>query len=82
ARVVARAGSGRIFAANDSESLAEELVWMYQHENDVEQMGRNGRIAALGEFSWRHDARRLLDMYSDMDSRFGRVAPPADSGTY
>jgi len=84
ARVVRRSGSGRIFTADDSDSFAEELVWMYHHENQVEQMGQNGRIAALGEFSWQHDARRLVGMYKDLDAHGGprtrRASPRSESG--
>ena len=66
-RVVALSKSGRIFNANDSDSLAKELLWMYHHPDELAVMGENGRIAALGMFSWRHDASRLVNMYEEID---------------
>lgn len=67
-RVVSQVRCGRIFKADSSESLAEELMWMYRHPGELEKMGRNGQSAALGEFSWRHDAKRLVNMYTDIQN--------------
>jgi glycosyltransferase involved in cell wall biosynthesis len=66
ARVVSLAECGRIFEANSSESLAEQLIWMHRHRDDIEKMGGSGRMAALGPFSWKHDAGRLVNMYQEI----------------
>ena len=66
-RVVEDSNSGCVFKANDSKDLADKLVYMYNHPSETVQMGGNGQKAALGKYSWQHDAERLIEMYSGLE---------------
>jgi glycosyltransferase involved in cell wall biosynthesis len=81
ARVVSQAESGRIFQADSSESLAKELIWMHDHPDELKKMGQNGRRSALGEFSWRHDASRLVNMYTDINEEIQNTSNGSARGT-
>jgi glycosyltransferase involved in cell wall biosynthesis len=63
-RIVEETGAGLVFRANDSGSLAGQLLYMYKNPERMKEMGECGRAAALGPYSWTHDARRLVDMYA------------------
>ena len=65
-RIVEEAQSGCVFEANDSQDLGRQLVYMYNHPEELVQMGLNGQRAALGKYAWRHDAQRLVEMYDDL----------------
>jgi glycosyltransferase involved in cell wall biosynthesis len=81
ARVVSRADCGRIFKADSSQNLAEELIWMHDHPDELKQMGQNGRDAALGEFSWQHDAQRLVNMYAEIEEEIKNASNRGAGGT-
>jgi glycosyltransferase involved in cell wall biosynthesis len=82
ARIVSQAESGRIFKADSSESLAKELIWMHDHPVELKKMGQNGRRAALGEFSWRHDASRLVNMYIEISEEIQNTLIRSAEGTH
>lgn len=65
-RIVEEAQSGCVFKANDSQDLSKQLVYMYNHPEELVQMGLNGQRAALGKYAWRHDAQRLIEMYDEL----------------
>jgi len=69
-RVVEDSNSGCVFRANDSEDLADKLVYMYNHPSEIAQMASNGQKAALGRYSWQHDADRLIEMYSELERSY------------
>ena len=63
-RVVDDSGCGLVFDADNPQDFAQKLIVLNQDREAAEQMGRNGREAALGPYSWRHDAQRLRDAYA------------------
>ncbi|CAP45184.1 glycosyltransferase family 4 protein [Bordetella petrii] len=75
ARIVEDSGAGRIFEADNAHSLAKEMIWMYENPTACESMGRAGQEAALGKFSWHHDAARLCAMYAYFDSEARQFSP-------
>ena len=66
-RIVQDAQSGLVFKANDPASLAKCLVLLYQDPALKEKLGENGQKAALGAYSWQHDARNLVQLYTEMN---------------
>ena len=66
ARIVSESKCGRVFKAGCVESFVNELIWMRQHPTKTDEMGRNGRYAALGRFAWRTDAAVLMKMYAEL----------------
>jgi glycosyltransferase involved in cell wall biosynthesis len=65
-RIAEETQSGCVFKANDSQDLGRQLVYMYNHPEELVQMGLNGQRAALGKYAWRHDAQRLVEMYDEL----------------
>lgn len=65
-RIVEDTGSGLVFNANNSESLADCFVKLYEDGDEIaKKYGENGHDAALGKYSWKNDSERLVTMYKD-----------------
>ena len=62
-RIVNEAQCGLVFKAGHSTDLAKKLVKLYNEPQLSGKMGANGMSSALGPYAWRHDAKRLTDMY-------------------
>ena len=67
-RIVEESNAGFVFRANDSADLAEKLVEMFTHPDQMVKLGKNGRTAALGKYAWRNDAGRLITMYQELEA--------------
>ena len=67
ARIVRDTRSGLIFEANNSQDCANKLIEMYQNPDLIEEMGHNGRSAALGPYAWRNDAKKLVQTYREIE---------------
>jgi glycosyltransferase involved in cell wall biosynthesis len=65
-RIVEDAQAGKVFRANDAQHLAKKLIEMFKNPSELKRMGQKGHDAALGKYSWRHDAKRLLQAYDDI----------------
>jgi glycosyltransferase involved in cell wall biosynthesis len=65
-RIVLDSGCGKIFRANDYLDMADKLIWMYEHPDELKKMGYLGHKFALGKYSWRHDSQTLNLMYKEL----------------
>jgi glycosyltransferase involved in cell wall biosynthesis len=67
ARIVNETKAGRIFKANNSVDFAQKIIEIYNNLDLSAKMGRNGFDAAKNSYSWRNDARRLIQMYFGLE---------------
>ena len=82
-RIVEETQAGLVFQTGRAAELAECLITLHANvDRCAERYGENGRRAALGPYAWRHDARRLIDMYRGLEAEFHAPAPqPAALGS-
>ena len=52
--------------ANDPRDLAKKLIQLNQNPEELEQMSKNGIIAANGKYSWKIEKNKLLELYSSL----------------
>ena len=71
-RIVEDTKAGVVFRANDPGDLAKKFIYMYENSHALNDMGLNGREAALGKYAWRHDAERLIDFYAGLSSKLNQ----------
>jgi len=71
-RIVEDTKAGVVFRANDPGDLAKKFIYMYENSHALNDMGLNGREAALGKYAWRHDAERLIDFYTDLSGKLNK----------
>ena len=67
ARIVNETQSGLVFETNNSNDLAQKLVRIYREPEQSAEMGQNGYRAATGKYAWHHDAKRLNQMYHNLE---------------
>jgi glycosyltransferase involved in cell wall biosynthesis len=54
---------------NDINEIVKTFDYMMSHEDEVKQMGLNGRIAIEAEYNWKFEEKKLLHLYSEVISR-------------
>jgi hypothetical protein len=52
--------------------MASVLVEMYRSKGNLTEYGKNGQRMALNQFSWRIDAKRLVDIYKKIETENGK----------
>jgi len=67
-RIVQNAGCGEVFKAGNSKDMAKQILNMYQNQELMKKFGKNGKLAALGIYSWKHDAKRLESIMMKMST--------------
>lgn len=65
-RIIKQSKAGAIFKANDEKDLAKTLINMASHPAQLAEMGLNGQKAAMGPFSWKIDAEKLVRLYESL----------------
>jgi glycosyltransferase involved in cell wall biosynthesis len=66
-RIVEETQAGLVFEADNPSSLARALIRLYRDPELCRRLGHNGNQAATGTYAWRHDARRLVRVYRDLE---------------
>lgn len=66
-RIIDDSKCGLVFTANDPHSLAQAVLKLY-HQSELKQyLGNNGIKAVRGKYSWRYDAKRLIQLYIKLE---------------
>jgi len=60
--VVKPENCGFCVSAYDAEALAERMIWMIEHPQQLREMGENGRRAVLKKYHW--EKNKLLEFYN------------------
>jgi glycosyltransferase involved in cell wall biosynthesis len=81
ARIVNETKSGVVFVVNDSRNLADKLIWMKNNPDHLKDMGSCGEQAAFGKYAWRHDAKRLTQMYMILEEATRKKKIPLPAST-
>jgi len=58
--------TGWLVPFDDSERLAEQMIWCVDNPDAVEECGRNGREVAEAEYSWDAIADQTFDLYREL----------------
>jgi len=66
-RIIEDTEAGVVFEANDHKVLSERIIYMHKNPEKLLRMAENGFNAATGKYAWRHDARRLVNMYKELE---------------
>lgn len=56
--------TGFVVPPNQPDVLGDRLLWLYQHREEAEAMGRAGRRRVLAHFTWPLVVERCLDAYN------------------
>lgn len=62
-RIVDGAGCGKVYDNQNPSSLAAALLWCYQNQKELIQLGRKGRTSVLRKYNWPKAEKKLLSLY-------------------
>ena len=74
AEVIEEAKAGAIFQAGNERDCAEKLLAMHNNPKEQEAAGKRGQEAVLGPMAWRHEAKRLCEMYQSLAAELGKTS--------
>ncbi|HZZ16832.1 MAG TPA: glycosyltransferase family 4 protein, partial [Candidatus Sulfotelmatobacter sp.] len=64
--IVQPQGTGLLFKSQDSDELAEKVRWLYERPEEVERMGRNGRVLVERKYDARFRYPSLQAIFEDV----------------
>jgi glycosyltransferase involved in cell wall biosynthesis len=57
---------GLVVPAEDAAAYAQAIRWLRDHREEAREMGRRGREAVLGQYTWEREQERLLAFYREI----------------
>lgn len=70
--IVEGTGCGLLVDPRDPKAIADAAEWIFRHPIEAEKMGRRGAAAAEAKFNWAAEEKKLLNLYSQLASRFAQ----------
>jgi len=74
-RAVVGPDTAVLIAAGDAEALAAAIAALCHDRSMRERLGRNGRALVEGAHTWRHRARRILQLATELAEQGGELTP-------
>lgn len=75
-RVVGDNGIGFVFKAGDPVDFAEKVRYIRDNPGEAANKVRKAKTMALGDFSWVQDAKRLTDLYRNLERNIPGLSSP------
>ena len=51
---------------HDAQQLSEILIWLIEHPEEAQEMGKKGREAVENQYNWPAEAQKMLDLYEKL----------------
>jgi len=67
--IVVGTGCGLLVDPLEPKAIGRAIEWIFRHPAESEEMGRRGAAAVQAKFNWGSEARKLVDLYSDLTNR-------------
>lgn len=67
-RMVNEHNAGRVFESGNAQDLAEQIIYLLEHNDEALQLGRNGKFAAESDFNWDATVQPLVNYYKSIKS--------------
>ena len=64
--IVERAGCGLLVNPLDSRAIADSVVYLLEHPEEAEAMGKRGRKAVEERYNWSIEEKKLLSLYENI----------------
>jgi glycosyltransferase involved in cell wall biosynthesis len=62
-RIVRNARCGLVVDPRDPQAIADAIVWLFEHADEAEAMGKRGQRAVEQQFNWSREEPILLSLY-------------------
>ncbi len=50
----------------ESKKIAEAIDYLFEHQNEAAEMGKNGRNAVYEKYNWANEEKKLLNLYDSL----------------
>lgn len=71
-RVVEETNSGLVFEAGNEKELAHKIIDLYKNESLRRELEKNGKRAVQGQYNWRMESKKLINLYRKLEDYYGR----------
>lgn len=61
--IVEDANAGLVVDPLDPDAIAKAILWIFEHPEEADHMGKSGRAAIENKFNWSIEKKKLLDFY-------------------
>jgi glycosyltransferase involved in cell wall biosynthesis len=65
-KIIEEAGCGIVVDPLDPKAIAAAIVWLFEHPEEAEARGIQGKSAAASRFNWANESAKLLDLYKGL----------------
>ncbi len=67
--VIKDSNAGLVHQWNSVQDVSDKVLYLFQHKDEAQTMGKNGKIAVLKKYNQKKLIQALLDFYKDMNSK-------------
>ena len=64
--ILLQAGCGLLVDPLDPQAIANSIVYILEHPEEAEEMGKNGRKAVEEKYNWPREEKKLLGLYMEL----------------
>jgi glycosyltransferase involved in cell wall biosynthesis len=64
--IVESVGCGLLVDPQDSDEIADAILWMLRNPGEAAEMGRRGQRAVEERYNWEKEAKNLIDAYREL----------------
>jgi len=68
-RIIEDAECGLLVDPEDPEAIAAAMLWMVEHPEQAQYMGRCGREMVIRKYNWNTEAEKLVRLYEALTGR-------------
>jgi len=68
-RIATKTKCGLVFKSGDSKSMAEKIITLAKNRNLMQELGKNGRNAAVKRYNWDKESKKLVEIYREIEKR-------------
>ena len=65
-KIVVNAGCGLLVDPLNPQAIADSILYILEHPEEAEEMGKNGRKAVKEKYNWSREEKKLLGLYMDL----------------
>ena len=65
-RIADEYGCGLVIDPTNVQEVVDAVLWLVRHQDEARAMGKRGRKAALTDFCWEDEAKKLVTLYESI----------------
>lgn len=71
-RIVIECGCGLVFKSEDIDDFTQKILYLYEHPEECEKMGRNGKKAILEKYNTSTQSKQIIKLYDEIRNEINK----------